>query len=64
MLNAFQAKRPETMEVQIIVHDQISLKEGRKKSKKWIVSEIQYIKLTQYAGRNCCNNFDRYAPTN
>ena len=53
MLNAFQAKRPETMEVQIIVHDQITLNEGSKKSKKWIVSEIQCIELTQYAERNC-----------
>ena len=46
MLNTFQAKRPEKIEVQIIVHDQITLKEGRKKSKKWIVSEIKYIELT------------------
>ena len=53
MLNAFQAKRPETMEVQIIVHVQITLKEGRKKSKKWIVSEIQNTEITQYPERNC-----------
>ena len=42
MLNTFQAQRPETMEAQIFVYNQITLNEGRKKSTKWIVSEIQY----------------------
>ena len=40
MLNTFQAKRPETMQVQAIINVQVSIKNGNSKSIKWNVSEI------------------------